>query len=285
MYNKKAADRLGVVYTPGKSCGSWSRAPIGCAKHFGKALIDSNVEILDPTTGTGTFICELLEHFRGQKFKLAHKYKEELHANEVAILPYYVANLNIEATYASIVIGQYEEFQNLCFVDTLDNIAALGKHSGFQEDLFGAVSEENVERIKRQNKHEISVIIGNPPYNANQQNETENNKNRAYPKIDSRISATYIAESTAQKTKTYDMYTRFFRWASDRLKDDGIIAFITDRSFVDARTMDGFRKIAARDFAEVEFLISVVTFAPIRNCLERNAMCLAFKRGRDLHFS
>ena len=97
-------------------------------------------------------------------------------------------------------------------VDTLDNVAGLGKFSGHQEDLFGAVSEENVERIKRQNKRKISVIIANPPYNANQQNENDNNKNRTYPGIDARIKATYIKESTAQKTKLYDMYARFFRW-------------------------------------------------------------------------
>jgi predicted helicase len=251
VYNKKAADRLGVVYTPTEivrfmvESADWL-----CQKHFAKSLIDRQVEILDPAAGTGTFICELLEHFRGQPQKLAYKYKEELHANEVAILPYYVANLNIEATYAAIA-GQYAEFPNLCFVDTLDNVAGLGKFSGHQEDLFGSVSEENVARIKRQNARKISVIIGNPPYNANQQNENDNNKNRTYPRIDERIKATYIAESTAQKTKAYDMYTRFFRWASDRLKDDGIIAFITNRSFIDSRTMDGFRRIAAREFAEV----------------------------------
>ncbi|MGA8169491.1 MAG: N-6 DNA methylase, partial [Methylocystis sp.] len=122
VYNPKAADRLGVIYTPGEivrfmiESADWL-----CEKHFGKNLVDAGVEILDPATGTGTFICELLEHFRGQRQKLAHKYKEELHANEVAILPYYVANLNIEATYAAIT-GQYAEFPNLCFVDTLDNV-------------------------------------------------------------------------------------------------------------------------------------------------------------------
>ena len=250
IYNKKSADRLGVVYTPQEivrfmvESADWL-----CQKHFGKALIDKEVEILDPATGTGTYICELLEHFRGQPQKLAHKYKEELHANEVAILPYYVANLNIEATYAAIT-GQYAEFPNLCFVDTLDNVAALGKFSSHQEDLFGSLSEENVARIKRQNARKISVIIGNPPYNANQQNENDNNKNRTYPRIDERIKATYIKESTAQKTKAYDMYTRFFRWASDRLRDEGIVAFISNRSFIDSRTMDGFRRCVAKDFAE-----------------------------------
>jgi predicted helicase len=112
-----------------------------------------------------------------------------MHANEVAILPYYVANLNIEATYAAIT-GQYAKFPNLYFVDTHDNVAGLGKFSGYQEELFGAMSDENVVRIKRQNKRKISVIIGNPPYNANQQNENDNNKNRTYPRIDER-KATY----------------------------------------------------------------------------------------------
>lgn len=170
--------------------------------------------------------------------------------NEVAILPYYVANLNIEATYAAIT-SEYAEFPNLCFVDTLDNVAALRTTKGTQGDLFGALSEENVARIKRQNKRTISVIIGNPPYNANQLNENENNKNREYPAIDQRIKATYIKASTAQKTKLYDMYARFLRWASDRVSDDGIVAFITNRSFIESRTFDGFRKTVAEEFNDI----------------------------------
>ena len=167
----------------------------------------------------------------------------------MAILPYYVANLNIEATYAG--INGYDEYPNLCFVDTLDNTAALRAHKGHQGDLFGAVSEENVARIKRQNKKKISVIIGNPPYNANQLNENENNKNRDYPAIDRRIKETYIAASTAQKTKQYDMFVRFFRWATDRLPERGILAFITNRSFIDKRNFDGFRKVVADDFSDI----------------------------------
>lgn len=251
VYNPKAADRLGVVYTPNEIVRFMIEgADWLCQKHFGKNLIDHGVEILDPATGTGTFICELLDYFRGQPDKLRHKYKEELHANEVAILPYYVANLNIEATYAA-VAGQYAEFPNLCFVDTLDNVAGLGIKAGHQGDLFAALSDENVERVKRQNKRKISVIIGNPPYNANQQNENDNNKNRAYPRIDDLIKRSFVKLSTAQKTKVYDMYARFFRWSFDRLHDDGVIAFITNRSFIDSRTFDGFRRFVAAEFAEV----------------------------------
>ena len=250
VYNVKAADRLGVVYTPNEIVRFMvDGADWLCEKHFGRNLIDRDVEILDPATGTGTFICELLEHFRGQPAKLRHKYAEELHANEVAILPYYVANLNIEATYAAIT-GEYEEYKNLCFVDTLDNVGLHTSAHGVTHDLFGSVSEENVARIKRQNARKSSVIIGNPPYNANQANENDNNKNREYPAIDARIKQTYIAESTAQKTKLYDMYARFFRWASDRLDADGVLAFVTNRSFIDKRGFDGFRKVIAREFKE-----------------------------------
>ena len=221
-----------------------------CETHFGKNLVDKDVEILDPATGTGTFICELLEHFRGQPAKLRHKYLNELHANEVAILPYYVANLNIEATYAAIT-GEYQVFPNLCFIDTLDNVGLHTSAVGTNADLFGSVSEENVARIKRQNSKKISVVIGNPPYNANQANENDNNKNREYPAIDKRIKATYIAESTAQKTKFYDMYARFFRWASDRLSENGVLALVTNRSFIESRTFDGFRKVVAQEFSDI----------------------------------
>ncbi len=251
VYNAKAADRLGVVYTPNEVTRFMiAGADWLCEEHFGKNLIDQDVDILDPATGTGTFICELLEHFRGQPKKLAHKYRHELYANEVAILPYYVANLNIEATYAALT-GSYEEFPNLCFVDTLDNVGLHTAAKGVSADLFGSVSEENVARIKRQNSRRISVVIGNPPYNANQANENDNNKNRTYPQIDARIKQTYIAQSTAQKTKLYDMYARFFRWASDRLDENGILAFVTNRSFIESRTFDGFRKTVAQEFADI----------------------------------
>ncbi len=251
VYDKKKADRLGVVYTPNEIVKFMIEgADWLCEQHFGRNLIDEHVEILDPATGTGTFICELLESFRGDPKKLAHKYKNELHANEVAILPYYVANLNIEATYAAIS-GQFAEYPNLCFVDTLDNVAGLGIRSGHQHDLFGAMSEENVARVKRQNARKISVIIGNPPYNANQQNENDNNKNREYKRVDELIRSSYIRLSKAQKTKVYDMYARFFRWASDRMHDDGVLAFVTNRSFIESRTFDGFRKAVAEEFNEI----------------------------------
>ncbi|CAN7572157.1 type ISP restriction/modification enzyme [Pararhizobium sp. LjRoot238] len=252
VYDKKKADRLGVVYTPNEIVKFMIEgADWLCEKHFSKNLIDEHVEILDPATGTGTFICELLEHFRGHPQKLAHKYKNELHANEVAILPYYVANLNIEATYAAIS-GQFAEYPNLCFVDTLDNVAGLGIKAGFQHDMFAGLSDENVARVKRQNARKISVIIGNPPYNAWQENFNSRNPNRAYRRIDERISSTYIRKGTAQnKNSVYDMYTRFFRWASDRLHDDGILAYISNRNFIEKAAFDGFRRDVADEFSDI----------------------------------
>ena len=257
-YNPAAADRLGVVYTPNEVVDFIIRgADHLLQKHFGKTLADDNVQILDPATGTGTFITNLINHLPPDR--LEYKYRHEIHANEVAILPYYIAALNIEYTYQQRT-GRYLEFPNLCFVDTLDNLdwqqqgatgGAVTRQGAFN---LGGLSEENWIRIQEQNEKPISVIIGNPPYNANQQNENDNNKNREYPGIDRRIRDTYIASSTAQKTKQYDMYKRFIRWASDRLADDGIVAFITNRAYLEARQDDGFREVAAREFSDLYVL-------------------------------
>ena len=257
-YNPAAADRLGVVYTPNEVVDFIIRgADHLLLKHFGKSLADDNVQILDPATGTGTFVTSLIDYLPPER--LEHKYLTEIHANEVAILPYYIANLNIEYTYRE-KTGRYLEFPNLCFVDTLDNMdwqqsgatgGAVTRQAAFN---LGGLSEENWIRVQEQNEKPISVIIGNPPYNANQQNENDNNKNREYPDIDRRISETYVAASTAQKTKQYDMYKRFIRWASDRLADDGIIAFVTNRAYLDARQDDGFRQIAAKEFSDLYIL-------------------------------
>ena len=245
VYNPKAADRLGVVYTPNEIVQFMVQSTNYLLHQcFGKTFADEDVDILDPATGTGTFICEIIENAI-PKQNLEYKFRNEIHANEVAILPYYIANLNIEYTYKQ-KMGSYAEFPNLCFVDTLDNIGGLS-YKDMQHNIFG-ITSENSERISRQNSKKISVIIGNPPYNANQLNENENNKNREYPSVDKRIKDTYIKHSTAQKTKVYDMYARFYRWATDRLDRNGILAFITNRSFIDSRTFDGFRKIVASEF-------------------------------------
>ncbi len=246
-YNPKGADRLGIVYTPNEIVRFMIESTDHLLyEHFGKELLSEGVEILDPATGTGTFITDLIDYFpSSKKEQIRHKYQNELHANEVSILPYYIANLNIEYAYQQ-KTGEYKEFENLVFVDTLDNMG-FG-FAGKQTGLFTSLSAENLDRIKRQNERKISVIIGNPPYNANQQNENDNNKNREYPEIDKRIKDTYIKESTAQKTKQYDMYKRFIRWASDRLGESGILAFVVNRSFIDKKQDDGFRKSIQKEF-------------------------------------
>lgn len=252
-YNPAAADRLGVVYTPNEVVDFIIRSTNHLLqKHFNRTLADHKVQILDPATGTGTFITNLINYLPIER--LEYKYLNEIHANEVAILPYYIANLNIEYTYKERT-SKYLEFPNLCFVDTLDNLdwrGASGESVERQSGMnLGGLSVENLERIRVQNEKPISVIIGNPPYNANQRNENENNKNREYPEIDNRIKETYVANSTAQKTKQYDMYKRFIRWASDRLDDNGIIGFITNRAYIDARQDDGFREIAPQEFSDL----------------------------------
>lgn len=235
-YNPQAADRLGIVYTPNEVVRFIIESlDYLLEQHFHKKLASKNIEILDPATGTGTFITELIEYLPRNKLK--YKYKNEIYCNEVAILPYYIANLNIEFTYKQ-KMGKYEEFENICFVDTLEHTAFEGK----QGDLF-SLNIENNERIQRQNDRTISVIIGNPPYHTD--------RNISYPAIDRRVRETYVKNSQARKTKAYDLYARFLRWASDRLGKNGIIAFVSNNSFIDARTYDGLRKVVAEEFNEI----------------------------------
>ena len=254
-YNPPAADRLGVFYTPNEVVDFIIRgADHLLQKHFGKTLADDNVQILDPATGTGTFVTNLINHLPADR--LEHKYRHEIHANEVAILPYYIANLNIEYTY-QLRTGRYLEFPNLCFVDTLDNLdwqqqgatgGAVIRQGSFN---LGGLSEENWIRIQEQNEKPISVILGNPPYNDSAKIWGDDSDNRGYFEIDQRIKETYVKEGTAQRTHQYDMYKRFIRWASDRLSDDGVIAFITNRAYLDARQDDGFRRVAADEFTDI----------------------------------
>ena len=255
-YNPAAADRLGVVYTPNEIVDFMIRGTDYLLnKHFGRSLADRNVQILDPATGTGTFITNLIEYL--PEDRVEYKYLNELHANEVAILPYYIANLNIEYTYRE-KTGEYVEFPNLVFIDTLDNMdwkGASGETMVRQPEFnLGGLSFDNWYRMQAQNEKTISVIIGNPPYNAHQTNFNEFNPNRDYPTIDQRIRETYVAESTAQKTKQYDMYKRFIRWASDRLDDDGIIGFVTNRAYLETRQDDGFRGVVAEEFSDIYIL-------------------------------
>ena len=255
-YNPAAADRLGVVYTPNEVVDFIIRgADWLLRKHFGKTLGDRNVNILDPATGTGTFITNLMSHLPADR--LEYRYRHEIHANEVEILPYYIANLNVEYTYKELT-GSYLEFPNLCFVDTLDNMdwrGASGAAVQRQTALnLGGVSEGNWIRVQEQNEKPISVIIGNPPYNDSATLWGDGGANGRYHDIDRRIRETYIAAGTAHKTHQYDTYKRFIRWASDRLEDDGIIGVITNRAYLDTRQDDGFRQVAGQEFTDIYVL-------------------------------
>ncbi len=240
-YSTNTADTHGIVYTPAPLV-RWMVASVEQAleREFNQSLSDKGVHILDPCVGTGTFMLELMEHIN--QSALPHKYTNELHCNEVLLLPYYIAAQNIEHEYYERT-GHYEAFPGICFADTLD----MGMT---QRSLF---APENTERVKRQEVAPITVIIGNPPYNVGQVNENDNNKNRKHPDVDRRIKNTYVKSSDAKlHTKLYDMYVRFFRWATDRLQGgDGIICFVSNNSFLNQIAFDGMRKELLKDFSTI----------------------------------
>ena len=241
-YSVKVADTHGIVYTPQEivdfMCASVEEV---LKTEFDLTLGSKGVNILDPCTGTGNFIVNLIN--RIPKKDLPRVYKEQLFANEVMLLPYYIAALNIEHAYWE-KSGTYEPFEGLCFVDTLDMA---------RDEYEALFTEENTARVQRQKKTPITVVIGNPPYNAWQLDENDNNKNRRYPEIEKRISATYGKDSVAtNKNALWDAYVKFFRWATDRLNGrDGIVCFVSNNSFIDQIAFDGMRKRLLEDFTQL----------------------------------
>jgi predicted helicase len=237
------ADTLGTVYTP-QDVVDFMLASVEevLQREFGRGLGDRNVHIIDPFVGTGNFIVNLMR--RLPKTQLEYKYREELHCNEVMLLPYYVATMNIEHTFLE-QIGRYEAFPGICLVDTFETAEKT-------QAEFGFFNAENTERVKRQKAAPIFVVLGNPPYNAHQINENDNNKNRKYETVDERVRLTYVADSKAKlRSRLSDPYVKAFRWASDRLQSDGIVAFVTNNSYVDERSFDGMRKHLAKDFTDI----------------------------------
>ena len=189
---------------------------------FGSSLSAPGVKILDPATGTGNFLVNLLKHHISRR-DMKRKYAEDLFANEIMLLPYYIASLNIEHEYYTLT-GEYAEFGGMCFADTL----SLAEDA--QMALF---AEENTARTQRQQDAPLTVIIGNPPYNVGQQNENDNNKNRHYKVVDDRVAKTYAKASKAtNRNALTDAYVKFFRWATDRLQGrDGIVCFVSNQLF------------------------------------------------------
>ena len=240
-YSPKEADRQGIVYTPQPIVRFMvNSVEAALQDHFGKSMTEPGVHILDPCTGTGNFLIEVIKKLHDLKPScLTDKYDGELWANEIMLLPYYIAGLNIETTYHELT-GRHRRFPGVCFTDTLLQAKDVNL------SLF---SEDNAERVERQKLSPITVIIGNPPYNAWQESENQGAKNIPHPVVNGRIKKTYAKDSNATlKNSLYDPYIQFIRWATDRIKDEGIVCFVTNNGFLDGFAADGLRKHLLDDF-------------------------------------
>jgi len=238
-------DKLGIVYTPTEAVDFIIHSVNDVLqKEFGQTLGSKGVHIIDPFTGTGTFITRLLQSSLIRQEELEHKYLKEIHANEIVLLAYYIAAVNIEAVYHTLAGGEYKPFEGICLTDTFQMYE--------KEDLISGLMEDNSERRKRQKKLDIRVIIGNPPYSIGQKSENDNNDNIEYSHLDERIRSTYTERSTATLSKgLYDSYVRAIRWASDRIGESGVIGFITNAGFLEAGSAHGLRKCLADEFSNI----------------------------------
>lgn len=240
----KQAEALGIVYTPIEVVDFILRSVDHLSKkHFGKGLTDEGVHVLDPFTGTGTFIVRLLQSGIINTHDLARKYASELHANELMLLAYYVAAINIEATYHGVMGGEYTPFEGIVLADTF-------QMTEDGDTLDTQMFTQNNDRAVRQLNNPIQVIIGNPPYSAGQTSANDNNANQTYPTLDQRIRTTYVAKSQGQNLNSlYDSYIRAIRWATDRIGNQGVVAYITNNGYIDSNIATGLRKTLAEDFS------------------------------------
>ena len=221
-FSEDVADTHGIVYTPQPIVDFMVRSVEHILEtEFGRSLSDTGVHIIDPFVGTGNFIVRLMQDIQGTA--LEAKYRHELHCNEVMLLPYYIASLNIEQEYFQRT-GTYLPFEGIALADTFELLEQR------QAELF---TRENTERVERQKAADMFVVIGNPPYNMGQVNDSDNNRNRKYEIMDERITETYVADSKATlKNALYDPYVKAIRWASDRIGEEGIVAFVTNNGFL-----------------------------------------------------
>ena len=242
-YDPKNKDSWGIAYTPSEVVDFMVRSTEYLLdKHFHRCLSDDNVTILDPATGTGTFVTSILRHLKPDS--LEAKYKNDIFANDISILAYYIAALNIENAYQAIT-GKIKEFENICWMDTLTSgTKDFGKLSAYID------GQDNVKRISRQQQKDICVVLGNPPYNMAQVSSNDANPAVKYKNIDDHIKETYQILSTAvAKNSTQDMYMRFMKWASERIKNNGgMVAFVSNNSFLDGKANDGFRRSVYKEF-------------------------------------
>lgn len=240
----KMTERLGIVYTPVEVVDFIIHSVNDVLQsEFGQTLGSKGVHIIDPFTGTGTFITRLLQSGLISKEELAYKYQNEIHANEIILLAYYIAAINIEAVYHSIMDGEYQPFEGICLTDTFQ------LHE--KEDLISHMLEANSSRRKKQKALDIRVIIGNPPYSVGQTSDDDNNANLTYPKLDASIKGTYVAHSTGNPRSLYDSYIKAIRWASNRIQEQGVIGFVTNASWIESNAADGLRKCLADEFSNI----------------------------------
>jgi predicted helicase len=241
----KMTERLGIVYTPVEVVDFIIHSVADVLEaEFGQTLGSRGVHIIDPFTGTGTFITRLLQSGLIKPEELRHKYLNEIHANEIVLLAYYIAAINVEAAYHSIVGGEYQPFEGICLTDTFEMYE--------RDDLLSTLMVDNSERRKRQKTLDIRVIIANPPYSIGQTAAADAVRNTKYLKLDERIRGTYAARSSATlKNALYDSYVRAIRWASDRIGEKGVIGFVTNGGFLDGNTADGLRKCLAEEFSDI----------------------------------
>ncbi len=244
----KMTERLGIVYTPVEVTDFIIHSINDVLQsEFGQNLGSKNVHIIDPFTGTGTFITRLLQSGLISKEQLAYKFQNEIHANEIVLLAYYIAAINIEQVYHSIMGGDYVPFSGICLTDTF----ALYE----KDDLVSAVLADNSSRRRKQKKLDIRVIMGNPPYSVGQINANDNNQNVAYPHLDSRIRDTYSVRSKAALQRNlFDSYVRAIRWASDRIGDSGVIGFVSGSGFAEKPAMDGMRMCLTEEFTNIHII-------------------------------
>ncbi|MFF4991702.1 DEAD/DEAH box helicase [Streptosporangium saharense] len=240
----KASDALGIVYTPVEIVDFIIRSTEqALAKHFGRSLSDQGVQIIDPFVGTGTFPVRLLQSGLIKPEDLQRKYTSELHANEIVLLAYYIAAINIEAAFHELSGGEYQPFEGIVLTDTFQLAEGAATFDGME------VLEGNSERAKRQKKQNFTVVLCNPPYSVGQDSQNDDNQNLKYEVLDERIKQTYAARSTAtNKNSLYDSYIRAIRWASDRIEKKGIVACVSNGGYIDGNTADGLRKSLVEEF-------------------------------------
>jgi predicted helicase len=242
----QVTDRLGIVYTPVEIVDFMVKSVEEVLRdEFGVGLADKGVHVLDPFTGTGTFIVRLIQSRVIDPSALVYKFGNELHANEIVLLAYYIAAINIEAAFHGVAGDDFTPFDGIVFTDTFQ----LYESGDSMDTVF---FPQNNARVRKQKAADIRVVIANPPYSVGQTSENDANKNLKYPLLDQRIRETYAARSDAGLMRgLYDSYVRAFRWASDRVKDKGIICFVTNGAFIDTATFDGFRKSLMDEFTSV----------------------------------